>query len=259
MTQRSTAQRFADTVVLVTGGGSGIGAATVHRFAAEGATVVAAGRRGDKLEEVAAAAEGTVHVAELDVTDGVAVAALVEQLVAEHGHLDVLVNNAGVGNPGTVTDTSDEDWRLVLSTNLDGVFHACRAALPHLVRSRGSVVNVSSVSGLGGDWENAAYNAAKAAVSNLTRAMAMDHAADGVRVNAVAPTLTDTPMAAGLVGDEEKLARFAERIPMGRAAQPAEVASVIAFLASEDAAFVTGVVLPVDGGLGASNGQPRMG
>jgi meso-butanediol dehydrogenase/(S,S)-butanediol dehydrogenase/diacetyl reductase len=252
-------QRFADTVVLVTGGGSGIGAATVHRFAEEGATVVAAGRRRDALEAVAAAATGTVHVAELDVTDATAVTAVVERVVAEHGHLDVLVNSAGVGNPGTVTDTSDDDWRLVLGTNLDGVFHTCRAALPHLVRSTGCIVNVGSVSGLGGDWESAAYNAAKGAVSNLTRALAMDHAAAGVRVNAVAPSLTDTPMAQGLVGDAEKLARFAERIPMGRPAQPAEVAAVIAFLAGPDAAFVTGVVLPVDGGLSASNGQPRMG
>lgn len=249
--------RFTEHVVLVTGAGSGIGAATARRFAEEGATVVLAGRTREKLDAVAADSE-RMHVEVCDVSDGAAVRALVDGVVEAHGHLDVLVNNAGVGNPGTVVDTSDDDWRTVLGTNLDGVFHASRAALGHLVRSGGCIVNVSSVSGMGGDWENAAYNAAKGAVSNLTRAMAMDHAADGVRVNAVAPSLTATDMTTGITGNDEVLARFAERIPLGRPAEPAEVAAVITFLASADAGFVTGVVLPVDGGLSASNGQPRM-
>jgi len=114
------------------------------------------------------------------------------------------------------------------------------------------------VSGLGGDWDNVAYNAAKGGVVNLTRALAMDHAADGVRVNAVAPSLTVTDMTGGITGNEDVMVRFRERIPLGRPAQPSEVAAAITFLASADASFITGVNLPVDGGLGASNGQPRL-
>lgn len=250
--------RFQGKVVLVTGGGSGIGAATAHRFAAEGAVVTVAGRRRDKLEQVAAEADGDVRVAEVDVTDRAATEQLVADVVSSCGGLDVLVNNAGTGSPGDVLHTSDEDWSRVWRTNVDGVFHGCRAAMPHLISSRGCIVNVSSVSGLGGDWDNVAYNAAKGAVVNLTRALAMDHAADGVRVNAVAPSFTFTEMTQGMVDNDEVMARFAERIPMGRGAQPEEVAAVIAFLASADAGFVTGVNLPVDGGLSASNGQPRM-
>jgi len=257
-TQGHTGQQFAGQVVIVTGGGSGIGAATAHRFAEEGATVVIAGRTLDKLAKVAADARGDVRTRQVDVTDRVAVRQLIDEVAAEHGKLNVLVNNAGTGSPGDVTRTSDDDWARVLQTNLDAVFYGCRAAMPHLLASGGCIVNVSSVSGLGGDWDNVAYNAAKGGVVNLTRALAMDHAADGVRVNAVAPSLTVTDMTGGITGNEDVMVRFRERIPLGRPAQPSEVAAAITFLASADASFITGVNLPVDGGLGASNGQPRL-
>lgn len=251
--------RFDGQVAIVTGGGSGIGAATARRLASEGATVVVAGRREEKLREVAESAEGTVVPHTCDVSDTEAVRELVRSTVETHGRLDVLVNNAGVGPSGPAPDVSDDDWDRTLAINLGGVFHASTAALPHLLESRGSIVNVSSVSGVGGDWGAAAYNASKGGVSNLTRAMALDHAEDGVRVNAVAPSLTKSEMTAGMADDTELLDRFWDRLPLGRAAEPEEVASVIAFLASDDAAFVNGVVLPVDGGLTASNGQPRLG
>ena len=132
-----------------------------------------------------------------------------------------------------------------------------REALPHLLKTRGSIVNVSSASGLGGDWGGSGYNAAKGAVSNLTRSLALEYAARGVRVNAVAPSLTTTDATAELLKSEAVMSTFRGRLPMGRPATPDEVAAVISFLASDDASFVNGVILPVDGGLAASNGQPN--
>jgi meso-butanediol dehydrogenase / (S,S)-butanediol dehydrogenase / diacetyl reductase len=252
--------RFTGKVVIVTGGGSGIGAATAHRFGAEGATVVVTGRTQEKLDKVVvdAPAGSTLHARVADTSDEQAVISLVADVVGEHGRLDTLVNNAAVAEPGTVSDLDADTWRRIMATDVDGVFYASKAALPHLRAAGGSIVNVGSVSGLGGDWGMAAYNAAKGAVTNLTNAMALDHAGEGVRVNAVHPSLTVTDMSEGIRSDDATMTAFRQRIPMGRPAEPAEVADVIAFLASHDARFVTGAHIPVDGGLGASNGQPNM-
>jgi meso-butanediol dehydrogenase / (S,S)-butanediol dehydrogenase / diacetyl reductase len=250
--------RFTGKVVLVTGAASGIGAATARRFSEEGAAVVMVDREEATLRATAASfpAERTMTVA-ADVADLVAVERFVREAVGRFRRLDVLVNNAGVVAKGTVTEASVEDWRRVMAVDVDAVFYCTRAAVPHLIGSKGCIVNVSSVSGLGGDWGMSFYNAAKGAVTNFTRALAMDLGADGVRVNAVNPTLTWTGLTAGMEKDEALMAKFRERIPLGRPGEPEEVAAVIAFLASEDARFVTGINLPVDGGLGASNGQPR--
>jgi meso-butanediol dehydrogenase/(S,S)-butanediol dehydrogenase/diacetyl reductase len=256
---RSTTHRFDGKVVVVTGGGTGIGRATAQRFASEGATVVIGGRRQEKLDEVVAETDGTVVAHQVDVSQVDEVTSLVDTVLQEHGRLDVLVNNAGIGPSGPVPDVTRDDWDSTLAIVLGGVFHASKAALPHLLETGGSIVNVSSVSGVGGDWGGAAYNAAKGGVTNLTRAMALDHAADGVRVNAVAPSFTRTEMTSGMADDPDLLERFHDRLPPGRPAEPEEVAAVIAFLASEDASFVNGAIIPVDGGLTASNGQPRLG
>ncbi|QFT92838.1 3-oxoacyl-[acyl-carrier-protein] reductase FabG [Roseovarius sp. THAF9] len=243
---------------IITGAGSGIGAATAKRFAEDGWNVVLNGRTRDKLDAVAGELpEMGVRVVDGDVSKPDDAERLVTEAVESFGGLTCLVNNAGIARGGAPGDLSLEDFNAQMNINAGGVFNCVTAALPELKKADGAcIVNTSSVSGLGGDWTMFGYNASKGAVSNMTRAMALDLAPD-IRVNAVAPSLTDTEMTAGMQDDTDLMTRFAERIPMGRGAQPAEVASVIAFLASHDARFVNGVVLPVDGGLSASNGQPN--
>jgi meso-butanediol dehydrogenase/(S,S)-butanediol dehydrogenase/diacetyl reductase len=252
-------RRFTDRTVIVTGAGSGNGRGIAERFAVEGANVVLAGRTVEKLTVVARAMDAArTLVQACDVRDFAQVERLVAAAVAHFGGIDVLVNNAGIAPEGSVADTGLDDWHDTLQTDLTGVFHGCKAALPHLLAHRGCIVNVASVSGLGADWALAAYNAAKGGVVNLTRSLAMDFGGRGVRVNAVCPSLTRSHMTEDMLKDEALMRRFMERLPLGRPAEPEDIAGVVAFLASDDARFVNGVNLPVDGGVTASNGQPPM-
>lgn len=248
--------RFENKVVLITGAASGIGKATAARFAAEGAKLVLVDRNQVTLEEVANSLNTETLVQVADVGEERAVQAVIDATLATFGQLDVLVNNAGFAVAIPLTDISYKEYRDALSTLVDGVFLFSRAAIPHLLKSKGCIVNTGSVSGMGGDWGMPVYNLAKGAVTNFTRALALDYGKHGVRVNAVAPTLTRTAMSADIFEKNDVLEKAKERVALGRLEEPEDVAPVIAFLASSDAAYVTGVILPVDGGLTASNGQP---
>ncbi|MDK4715114.1 SDR family oxidoreductase [Rhizobium sp. CNPSo 4039] len=249
--------RFEEKVVIVTGAASGMGEATARRFSKEGANVALVDRRTEALEKVVADLPTERSLKQVvDVSASSAVAAMVSAVVERFGRLDVIVNNAGIHEGGEPADISDEQWRNVMATDLDGVFFGCRAAIPHLEKTKGSIINTASVSGTGGDWGMSPYNAAKGAIVNLTRALALDLGRKGIRVNAVCPSLTRTGMTEDMLKDEALVAKFKERIPLGRVCEPEEVAAVIAFLASDDASFVTGANIAVDGGVSASNGQP---
>lgn len=249
--------RFQQKVVVITGAGSGIGAGAAQRFAREGASVVLVGRTPEKLEKVAAQLPQGKHlVVPCDVSSADEVQNLAQRVIDEYGRVDVLVNNAGVIVQGRIHEISLNDWETLMATDLNGVFYCTHYFMPELLKTKGNVVNISSVSGLGGDWGMSVYNAAKGAVTNFTRALAMDYGADGVRVNAICPGFTFTELTEDMKQNEPLLQKFYERIPLKRAGEPEDIANAIAFIASDDARYITGVNLPVDGGLTASNGQP---
>lgn len=232
-------------VALITGTSSGIGAAIATRFVAEGAVVIAWSRRETNLE-------GAIWRA-VDVTDSSAVADGVSAIVAEHGRLDTVVNNAGVQLEKSIAETTDEDYDLVMDVNVRGVFNVARAAVRAMAAAGGgSIVNIGSTAAAHADHGMAVYNASKGAVHSLTRAIAIDHGADGIRCNAVAPGWVLTAMADAAFDamDDPAAARAAatDRHPVGRMGRPEDVAGLAAWLASDDAGYASGSVFSIDGG-----------
>jgi meso-butanediol dehydrogenase/(S,S)-butanediol dehydrogenase/diacetyl reductase len=254
-------RRFEGRVALVTGAASGIGAATARRLAREGARLVLGDLNEEGLSAVAKEIDATgeaVAFRATDVSDRTQVEALTDTAVERFGRLDIVFNNAGVGSYGKTPDLDPDAWHRTIDVDLHSVFYGCRAAIPRLREAGGgSIVNTASISGLFGDYGLAAYNAAKGAVVNYTRTVAIDHARENIRVNAVCPGPIDTALTAMMATSEDFMSEYRKLIPMGRMGRAEEVAAVVAFLASDDAAYVTGAAIVVDGGVTAATGQPN--
>lgn len=237
-------RRLDGKVAVITGGARGIGAATARRFAAEGSRVVVWDREPPAAGTLP---EQSVRFAPVDVTDRTAVEAGIQQAIAIEGGVDILINNAGITRDGFASLLSLDEWESVLRVNLTGTFLPCRALIPHLrERRRGRIINTASTSAFGNRGQ-ANYAASKAGVIGLTRTLALELARDGITVNCVAPGTIDTEMFARV--PEKVREKFLTRIPLGRLGKPEEIAALHAFLASDDAAYITGQTLICDGGM----------
>ena len=242
--------RFDSKVALVTGAASGIGRATAIRLASEGAALLLADLNTDGLAEtVAALPQGSrSETFELNVSDSAACNACVAACVETFGKLDILCNIAGIAICDNMLEISDEQWHRAIAINLDGVFFMCRAAMPHLLQSKGNIVNMSSSAGLVGQAYNSAYCATKAGVLMFSKSLAIEYGKQEVRVNCVCPGFVKTPLTAGFnVPDNVDMELMGKLMPLTDGAEPEEIAASVAYLASDEARFVTGIALPIDG------------
>ena len=245
-------KRFDGRVALITGGGSGIGRATALRFAEEGSSVVVADINPTNGQEtcrhIDSLGSGAIFV-HADVTSSTDAEKMVAETVKEFSRLDILFTAAGIGGAGTVVDLSEENWDGMLNLDLKGVYLASKFAIPAMRKTGcGAIIHVASIGGLRGDWGGAAFSAAKGGVINLTRHMAVAHARENIRVNCVCPGVIETPLTQNWLSNPEVRKSVTARHPIGRLGKPEEVAAAVAFLASDDASFITGAILAVDGG-----------
>jgi meso-butanediol dehydrogenase / (S,S)-butanediol dehydrogenase / diacetyl reductase len=258
------AGKLENKVAIVTAGGSGIGAATVRRFAREGAAVVIADLSGSRAEQVRADVTGTGGRAvtiKMDVADPQAIEAMIKLALDSFGRLDVLFNNAGMAEVSLIHETTLESWERVIAVTLTGTFLGLKYAIPIMRRQGGgAVINTASISGMHGDYGMASYNAAKAGVINLTRAAALENAKHRIRVNCVCPGAINTRVAQILgKGRADEFRRvMGAAHPVGRMGEADEIANTVTFLASDEASFITGASFVVDGGVTAGTGLPRL-
>jgi NAD(P)-dependent dehydrogenase (short-subunit alcohol dehydrogenase family) len=246
--------RLSGKVAIITGGGSGIGKAIARAFVREGANVVIAGRDGKKLEAAATGIGSDCLAVSIDVSDASGVQKLVDAALGKFQRINVLVNNAAVLLPGTAESLSEEDFDQTFAINVRGLWLLSRAVLPHMRASNsggGSIVNIASVLSMVGARNRVAYAASKGAVMAMTKAMALDHAAENIRVNCICPGIVATEMVEKFNTDEAARRQREAMHPMGRFGQPEEVASAAVFLASDESGWMTGSVLTVDGGYSA--------
>lgn len=251
--------RLEGKVAVITGGNAGIGEAIAKRFAEEGASVVVTGRRQQELDRVVSVirhGKGKVLAVAGSVTDDTHVQEVVRRTIDSFGRIDILVNNAGLGDFGKrLHEIDDVTWANVLDVNLTGVFRMTRAIVPQMIKQgRGAIVNISSIASLIGLPTLPAYTASKGALDALTRALAVDYAKDGIRCNVVNPGLIDTPMAAPLMANPQQLEPILSHYLLRRPGKPEEVASMVLYLASEEAAWITGGTFTIDGGMTVSKG-----
>ena len=254
-------ERFSGKGAIVTGAASGIGLATARKLAAEGCTVVMVDLNpdGEKL----ASELGEAHFIPCDVADSEAVSSMIvdanEWLKAQGKQLDILFNNAGIGSFGETPDLPVEEWQRVIAVDLHSVFYACRVAIP-IMRGNGggAIVNTASISGMFGDYGFSAYNAAKGAVLNYTRSLALDHGKDNIRVNALCPGIIHTGLTQGIEQAGGLLEHWESLIPLGRAGKPEEMANIVLFLCADESSYITGATIAADGGMTARTGQPNI-
>lgn len=244
--------RLQDKVAIITGGGTGIGQAIALQFVQEGATVVICGRREEPLQktvQLILEKGGKALSVVTDISSATQIADMVDKSLMTFHHIDILVNNAGIYLPHEVTATTEDEWDKVMQIDLKGVFLASKAVIPVMIKQKsGKIITTASIAGLSGFAQSAAYCAAKGAVVNLTRQMALDYAPRGICINAIAPGVIASDMTQSFLSDEQVKQAFLEKIPVGRVGIPQDIAHAAVYLASEESSYMVGQTLVVDGG-----------